>query len=67
MSLLRKCFVLLAGCVFASMPKTARGQFTVLGGDPKGENVLYANGNNIFIRDINVSWIWCIENAQKVN
>lgn len=55
MSLLRECFVLLAGCVFASMPRTARGQFTVLGGDPKGENFLYANGNNVFIRDINVS------------
>ncbi|XP_052772833.1 WD repeat-containing protein 1-like [Mya arenaria] len=40
-------------CVFASMPKTERGKFIVLGADRKGQNFLYANGTNIYIRDIN--------------
>ena len=29
----------------------------VLGGDPKGKNFLYTNGNSVIIRDINVSQI----------
>jgi WD repeat-containing protein 1 (actin-interacting protein 1) len=27
----------------------------VLGGDPKGKNFLYANGNSVIIRNIDVS------------
>ena len=34
------------------MPRTARGAFTILGGDPKGKNFLYVNGNSVFIRNI---------------
>lgn len=40
-------------CTFASLPRTTRGQSIVLGGDPKGENFLYCNGNNVYIKDIN--------------
>lgn len=40
-------------CIFPSLPKTTRGQPIVLGGDPKGENFLYCNGNNVYVRDIN--------------
>lgn len=38
--------------IYASLPRTTRGLFTVLGGDPKGKNFLYTNGNTVFIRDI---------------
>jgi WD repeat-containing protein 1 (actin-interacting protein 1) len=34
------------------LPRTTRGSFTVLGGDPKGKNFLYVNGNSVFIRSI---------------
>lgn len=34
------------------MPGTTRGSPLVLGGDPKGKNFLYPNGNSIIIRDI---------------
>ncbi|ESO04710.1 hypothetical protein HELRODRAFT_156976 [Helobdella robusta] len=37
---------------FATLPKTARGVPIVLGGDPKGKNFLYSNGNSIIIRHI---------------
>lgn len=37
---------------FACLPRTARGTPLVLGGDPKGKNFLYPNGNSIIIRDI---------------
>ena len=40
---------------FASLPRTTRGMPIVLGGDPKGKNVLYVNGNSVIIRDIAVS------------
>lgn len=36
------------------MPKTQRGQPIVLGGDPKGKNFLYTNGNSVIIRNIEV-------------
>ncbi|KAG8195533.1 hypothetical protein JTE90_019521 [Oedothorax gibbosus] len=36
----------------ATLPRTERGQPLVLGGDPKGKNILYTNGNSIIIRDI---------------
>ncbi|WAR21465.1 WDR1-like protein [Mya arenaria] len=52
-------------CVFASMPKTERGKFIVLGADRKGQNFLYANGTNIYIRDINVR-IWDTVNPEHV-
>ncbi|XP_022254686.1 actin-interacting protein 1-like isoform X1 [Limulus polyphemus] len=38
--------------IFATLPRTQRGMPLVLGGDPKGKNILYANGNSIIIRDI---------------
>lgn len=38
--------------IFASLPRTTRGSFTVLGSDPKGKNFLYVNGNSVFIRNI---------------
>ncbi|XP_045189751.1 WD repeat-containing protein 1-like [Mercenaria mercenaria] len=40
-------------CTFASLPRTTRGKAIVLGGDPKGENFLYCNTNNVYIKDIN--------------
>jgi len=39
---------------FATLPRTARGVSIVLGGDPKGKNFLYTNGNSVIIRDIAV-------------
>lgn len=41
--------------IYASLPKTTRGQPIVLGGDPKGKNFLYCNGNSVIIRNIEVS------------
>lgn len=38
--------------IWASTPFTNRGSHVNLGGDPKGKNFLYVNGNNVFIRDI---------------
>ncbi|XP_045478139.1 actin-interacting protein 1 [Harmonia axyridis] len=38
--------------IFATLPRTARGQPLVLGGDPKGKNFLYTNGNSVIIRNI---------------
>lgn len=38
--------------IYASLPKTERGKPIVLGGDPKGKNFLYVNGNSVFIRNI---------------
>jgi len=38
--------------LFATLPKTTRGQPIVLGGDPKGKNFLYAHGNSVVIRNI---------------
>ncbi|XP_035719727.1 actin-interacting protein 1-like [Vespa mandarinia] len=38
--------------IFATLPKTQRGQPLVLGGDPKGKNFLYTNGNSVIIRNI---------------
>lgn len=37
---------------FASLPRTQRGTPIVLGGDPKGKNFLYTNGNSVYIRNI---------------
>ena len=42
--------------ILPSLPKTERATSLVLGGDPKGKNFLYAHDNNIFIRDIEVSF-----------
>jgi WD40 repeat protein len=38
--------------VFASLPRTERGKFIVLGGDPKLKHYLYVNGNSVIIRNI---------------
>ncbi|CAH0564079.1 unnamed protein product [Brassicogethes aeneus] len=38
--------------IYATLPKTQRGQPLVLGGDPKGKNFLYTNGNSVIIRNI---------------
>lgn len=40
--------------IFATLPRTQRGQPLVLGGDPKGKNFLYTNGNSVIIRNIEV-------------
>ncbi|CAH4027423.1 unnamed protein product [Pieris brassicae] len=36
----------------AALPRTQRGTPLVLGGDPKGTNFLYSNGNSVIIRNI---------------
>lgn len=41
--------------IYATLPRTQRGQPIVLGGDPKGKNFLYTNGNSVIIRNIEVS------------
>lgn len=41
--------------IYATLPRTQRGQPIVLGGDPKGKNFLYTNGNSVIIRNIDVS------------
>ncbi|XP_034656301.1 actin-interacting protein 1 [Drosophila subobscura] len=38
--------------IYATLPRTQRGQPIVLGADPKGKNFLYANGNSVIIRNI---------------
>ncbi|RZF43019.1 hypothetical protein LSTR_LSTR014137 [Laodelphax striatellus] len=38
--------------IFATLPRPQRGQPIVLGGDPKGKNFLYTNGNSVIIRNI---------------
>ncbi|XP_044758553.1 actin-interacting protein 1 isoform X2 [Coccinella septempunctata] len=38
--------------IFATLPRTQRGQPLVLGGDPKGKTFLYTNGNSVIIRNI---------------
>ncbi|XP_063607202.1 actin-interacting protein 1-like isoform X2 [Penaeus indicus] len=38
--------------VWACLPRTQRGQPIVLGVDPKGKKLLYANGNSVIIRDL---------------
>jgi hypothetical protein len=40
--------------IFAALPRTQRGQPIVLGGDPKGKNFLYTNGNSVIIRNVEV-------------
>ena len=47
--------ILFIGNTFASLPRTKRGAGIVLGPDPKGKNILYTNGNSVYIRDVNVS------------
>lgn len=46
--------------IFATLPRTQRGQPLVLGGDPKGKNFLYTNGNSVIIRNIDVSIVYKI-------
>ncbi|XP_004522339.1 actin-interacting protein 1 [Ceratitis capitata] len=38
--------------IYTTLPRTQRGQPIVLGGDPKGKNFLYTNGNSVIIRNI---------------
>ncbi|KAL1122926.1 hypothetical protein AAG570_003251, partial [Ranatra chinensis] len=38
--------------IYATLPRTQRGNPIVLGGDPKGKNFLYTNGNSVIIRNI---------------
>jgi len=37
---------------FAGAPRTVRGRPSYISSDPKGQKILYCNGNSIFIRDI---------------
>ena len=56
--------------IYGSLPRTTRGTFTVLGGDPKGKNFLYVNGNSVFIRNIEQPYLDCdvyTEHAQQVH
>lgn len=46
------CCYVPAEYIFAALPRTQRGTPLVLGGDPKGKNFLYTNGNSVIIRDI---------------
>lgn len=56
--------------IYAALPRTYRGQPIVLGGDPKGKNFLYTNGNSVIIRNIEVGlvpkmdcdWIFAFQN-----
>ena len=41
------------------MPRTNRGLSSSLGGDPKGNNFLYVNGNSVFIRGIRNPYLGC--------
>ena len=47
--------ICVSGSTYTTLPRTTRGQPIVLGGDPKGKNFLYTNGNSVIIRDIAVS------------
>uniref|UniRef100_A0A0V0G6W9 Actin-interacting protein 1 n=1 Tax=Triatoma dimidiata TaxID=72491 RepID=A0A0V0G6W9_TRIDM len=38
--------------IYSTLPRTQRGTPIVLGGDPKGKNFLYTNGNSVIIRNI---------------
>ncbi|KJH44090.1 hypothetical protein DICVIV_09900 [Dictyocaulus viviparus] len=38
--------------VFASLPRTVRGFPTVIGSSPKGDKIIYCNGNSVFIVDV---------------
>ncbi|CAG5120927.1 unnamed protein product [Candidula unifasciata] len=38
--------------IYASLPRTTRGQPIIINGDPKGENLLYCNGSSVYIRNI---------------
>ena len=40
--------------ILAGLPRTQRGKPIVLKTDPKGKNILYCNGNSVFIRDAKV-------------
>lgn len=50
--------ILISEYVYSTLPRTQRGQPIVLGGDPKGKNFLYTNGNSVIIRDIEVIKIY---------
>ena len=39
----------------AANPTTVRGAAVHLGGDPKGESILYTNGRSVLIRNLKVS------------
>jgi hypothetical protein len=51
--------------IYGSLPRTSRGQPIVLGGDPKGKNFLYCNGNSVIIRNIDVSFIFLEAGARE--
>lgn len=53
--------------VYCTLPATTRGAPVHLGGDPKGKNFLYTNGNSVIIRDINNPLIAETYNEHQVN
>jgi hypothetical protein len=53
-------FHFILASIFASLPRTTRGQPIVLGADPKGKTFLYTNGNSVFIRNIDVRLIFIL-------
>jgi len=54
MKFVKLCVIVFVENTFATLPRTTRGVAIVLGGDPKGKNFLYTNGNSVIIRDIAV-------------
>ena len=38
--------------IYASLPRTTRGAFTQLNADPKGQTLVYVNGNSVFMRNL---------------
>lgn len=40
--------------IYASIPNPTRGKPTLLGGDPKGDKILYCVGPNVVIRSLSV-------------
>jgi len=43
---------------FAGLPRTVRGRPICLKTDPKGKSFTYVNGNSIFIRDVEVQFLF---------
>lgn len=53
--------------IFAGLPRTVRGRPISIKADPKGKSFTYVNGNSIFIRDINVSFLIFFSKLFKQN
>lgn len=47
--------IFIAGCTFATLPRTIKSIPLVLGEDPHGKTFLYTHDKTVIIRDIEVS------------